>query len=116
LERLKRLAKPADFDRVRRLGTSWAGRLLVLLTLANGLDYTRCGFSAGRSVGGAVKRNRAKRLLREAVRLHLRQLRPGWDLVWLARAPMAEARFPEVQASVAGQLKRARLLKGGPGE
>jgi ribonuclease P protein component len=113
LERLRRLSKPADFQRVRRLGASWAGRLMVLQTLANGLDHSRFGFAAGRSVGGAVQRNRAKRLLREAVRAHRQRIVTGWDLVWIARAPMAGARFTQVQSEVAAHLGRAQLLQDG---
>ena len=103
------MARPADFARVRQEGASAAGRWTVLLTLANGLDYSRFGFAAGKAVGGAVQRNRAKRLLREAVRADLGRIQAGWDLVWIARAAMARARLAEVSADVGVLLRRARV-------
>ena len=84
---------------------------MALVTLANGLDYSRFGFAAGKAVGGAVKRNRAKRLMREAVRGQLPHIAAGWDMVWIARAPMAGAGFAQVQTDVAGRLRRAHILR-----
>lgn len=69
----------------------------------------RFGFVAGKAVGGAVQRNRAKRLLREAARACEPQVAPGWDLLLIARAPLAGSRLVEVLAAVRQLLRRARL-------
>jgi ribonuclease P protein component len=61
-------------------------------------------------VGSAVQRNRAKRRLREAARLHLASIPPGWDLILVARAPISRATWPEIQAAVTALLRRARLI------
>jgi ribonuclease P protein component len=66
---------------------------------------------AGKRVGSAVARNRAKRRLREAVRARWPQMAPGWDLVWIARKPVVTAAWPEVQQAVEQLLRRARVLK-----
>jgi ribonuclease P protein component len=58
-------------------------------------------------VGKAVARNRAKRLLREAARHWQAQIGLGWDVVLIARAPLAQARLPEVRAAVGQLLWRA---------
>jgi len=71
---------------------------------------TRCGFAAGKSVGSAVARNRAKRLLREAVRKRAPDLRPGWDLIFIARAPLATGKLSQAQAAVDNLLRRADVV------
>ena len=58
-----------------------------------------------------MARNRAKRLLREAARNCEQHIAPGWDLVLIARAPLAGARLPETQAALAGLLRRAGVLR-----
>jgi ribonuclease P protein component len=69
------------------------------------------GFAAGKRVGTAVARNRAKRLLREALRQQLAHLAPGWDLLFIARAPLATVKLPQAQVAVEQVLERARLLR-----
>jgi ribonuclease P protein component len=68
------------------------------------------GVVAGRAVGGAVDRNRAKRLLREAARACQAQMEPGWDVVLIARAPLAGARLEAVRAAVRQLLVRAGVM------
>ena len=71
---------------------------------------TRCGFAAGKSVGTAVARNRAKRLLREAVRKRAPQLASGWDLIFIARAPLAKVKLGQAQQAVDNLLRRTNVV------
>ncbi len=111
-----RLRSTAEFERVRRDGRSYAHPLLVLIACRaaapadQARPSTRYGFTAGRSVGSAVRRNRAKRLLREAARALAPQVAPGWDLVLIARAPIGGCKMPEVQAALAQLFRRAHVL------
>jgi ribonuclease P protein component len=57
-----------------------------------------------------VQRNRAKRLLREAIRAQAKQIKDGWDLMLIARAPLAEVKLPQAQAAVNQLLHRAHVL------
>ena len=68
MQRKFRLTRSTDFKRVRRTGKSYAHPFVVLVVQASEVPRVRVGVTAGRSVGGAVQRNRAKRLLREAFR------------------------------------------------
>ncbi|MCR4408217.1 MAG: ribonuclease P protein component [Anaerolineae bacterium] len=115
MEKTYRLRKNEQFQKVRNEGRSWSNRWLVLCALRNGLPYNRFGFTASRRLGSAVVRNRARRLMREAVRLRREALSPGWDLVLVARSPLREASFHEVDQAVEQLLRRARLLSGGQG-
>lgn len=111
LNKLYRLRKNDDFQRVRRQGQSWANKLLVLSATPNGLDHSRFGFSVSRRLGKATIRNRIKRLMREAVRRQKNHVSPGWDVVWIARQPMREADFSAVEQAVEQLFRSARLLK-----
>jgi ribonuclease P protein component len=83
-----RLSRSADFDRVFRSGRSHAGRELVLYVFPRGEDAgaPRLGLSVSRKLGGAVDRNRVKRLLREAFAHESDRLPPATDVVIIARA------------------------------
>ncbi len=62
-------------------------------------------------MGGAVRRNRAKRRLREALRTLNPEIAAGWDLVLVARPGLDEAEWPELLAALKQLLRRARLIK-----
>ena len=105
-----RLIRSTDFKRVRRYGKSYAHPLVVLYTTTSEEKQVRIGVTAGRWVGGAVKRNRAKRLLREAVRRIYPQILPGNDLLLIARNTLPSADMVQTQAALAMVLQRAKLI------
>ena len=110
MERRIRLRRSGDIKRVYDEGKSWAHPLLVLIVRPNELEFSRVGVTASRKVGGAVKRNRAKRLLREAARhLYPRLETEGWDVMLIARPKLVEAKEREVEEALASLLNRAGL-------
>jgi ribonuclease P protein component len=110
IPRTNRLRRNSDFQRVRASGRSWTNRWLVLSALSNDLGCVRVGVAASRRVGGAVVRVRARRRMREAVRPWLGQISGGWDLVFIARAPLVSASFQDVDRAVTQLLQRAGLV------
>ena len=83
----ERLKRPAEFRRVYDHRCSASDSVLVVYGCPNGLQFSRLGVSVSRKVGGAVQRNRWKRLLREAYRLTRSDLPTGVDWVLIPRAP-----------------------------
>jgi len=104
------LTKTEQYALVYNKGNSWVSNLVVMKALPNGLTLSRYGFSVGRRVGKAVVRNRVKRLLREILRLT--PLLPGWDIIFIARPLAASADYTNLEKSVKGLLRRARVLVG----
>jgi ribonuclease P protein component len=106
-----RLKQSSEFMRVRRFGKSYAHPLLVLVALIANDEKTSIGVVAGRSVGKAVARNRAKRMLREAVRPLLPKLKPGLKLLLISRRPILEANLEEIQDTLIQLFTKAHLLR-----
>ncbi len=76
---------------------------------------SRLGVITGGKIGGAVERNRARRLLRESFRLHQRELACPVDLVLVARPSIVGKGLAEVEKDFLTTLRKARLLKGPSG-
>lgn len=100
-----RLRRKADFDRVYRRRRSVGDELLVVYGCENDLPHPRLGLSVSRKVGGAVVRNRWKRLLREAFRLHRCELPSGVDLVVSPR-PGGEPELQTITDSLRALARR----------
>src|SRR6516165_7308398 len=88
-----RLRESRCFQTVYRRGRSWADRYMVVYALPRPELEKRIGFVVGKKVGGAVQRNRVRRLLREACRALAPHLPLGVDLVIVGRTAAAEAPF-----------------------
>ncbi len=113
LPRPYRLTRSDQYKRVQRGGRSRAHPLLILASAPNGGDTVRVGLTVGKKVGGAVARNRAKRLLREAVRLYLPRIAPGHDIVLVGRPETPGAGRDAVAAALGQLLQRSALLTRG---
>jgi len=111
VQRKFRLTSATDFKRVRRSGKSYAHPLVVLISTPNALETSRFGISAGRSVGNAVYRNKAKRQIREIISSLIAAVPSGWDIVILARQPVSAANYYDLDAAVQHLLHKAGLLE-----
>ena len=106
-----RLTRSEDFKRVRRIGKSYAHPLVVLVVqVSETSTHVRVGVIAGKTTGIAVQRNRAKRILREALRPYLTSFASGWDLILIARPPLVTATLDDTRAALDNLFRRAQIL------
>lgn len=86
----QKMNQNADFQRLYRSGAFCSLGSALIYVKPNGLPYNRLGITAGKKIGNAVKRNRAKRIIREAYRAAEPQLPIGLDVVFVARSTLPE--------------------------
>ena len=114
----RRLSRSGEFERVYRDGRAHASRYLVVYSFprADAAGEPRLGISVGRKLGGAVERNRVKRLLREAFWKTAEVLPEGHDIVIVARPDagrLAEDQGEEgISRALDDVLREARLARG----
>lgn len=125
LPKQHRLRQRTDVQSVRRSGRAVKHPLAIFLVAPSsimdgqftekgvmmGCPPSRFAFVASRRVGSAVQRNRAKRLMREAVRLQMNKIQSGWDGIFIARQETVDSTLPEIIDAVENLFSRAKILQ-----
>jgi len=106
------LRSQRDFTRVYNKGKSQGSRYVVILYRKNNLGYTRTAFVASKKVGNSVMRNRARRLMKEAYRNLKGSVASGYDVVFVARSTVTEAKEYEVEKVMRSALRYCGLTEG----
>jgi ribonuclease P protein component len=114
LPRELRLRENRRFQAVYRRGRSWSDRHLVVHALARSGAGRWFGFVVGKKVGGAVQRNRVRRLLREGCRALLAHVPSGVEVVIVARATAAGVSLEALTAEMRSLFQRAGLWTADP--
>ncbi len=100
-----------DFRRLYRSGKSEAGGFVVVYAKKNNRPYNRVGFTVGKSLGKAVMRNRAKRLMRESLRLIEDRLEVGYDMIIVARNRAADKTYEQISKDLRFVLYTLGILQ-----
>lgn len=111
MSKIEVIKKNEEFQRVFEKGHSIYGRYLVVYFLHNALNYNRFGFCVGKKIGTAVKRNRIKRLLREAVGAVAEKPFTSWDILLVARGVIQRASLIDIILEIKHILDKAMLIK-----
>ena len=110
MQRCLRLRNTRDFQRLRQQGQVKNHKTMVLSYAPNDLHHNRYGFITPKRLGNAVKRNRIRRQVREAVRLLHPRLKQGYDVVVIVRSPLMGQPFHKIQRIVCELCDRAGLV------
>lgn len=106
-----RLVDKADFEKVYKNGRFFSANGVSVSFAPNDLKKTRVGFSVGKKFSKkAVQRNRARRLLRESVHLHLKEINNGFDIVVSCRFNTEKQTLAETEKTILFILRKCRLL------
>ena len=105
------LRRKSDFSAIYKKGKSVGDRYVVLFYRKNHLPYNRIAYLASKKVGNAVRRNRARRLMKESVRLTNLEIPTGYDFIIIARNTITNAKCADVKKSFESALKRTGVMK-----
>ncbi len=105
------ICKNGEYRRVYSRGKSVVTSSLVVYFFKNRKGIKRVGITAGKKVGGAVKRNRARRIIREAVREILPLMSDNYDYVFVARGKTPYLKSTDIKYLLLKQFKKIGLLK-----
>ena len=103
--RSERVRRRAEYQKIYDQGVKVHGRCFTLFRFANGLETGRLGIAATRKLGGAVVRNRAKRLVREVFRHN--KLAPGFDIVIVPRRELLDTNLVNLEREFRNILERS---------
>ena len=118
MEKMVALCRNNDFRRLYARGKSFVSPVVVVYTLKNRTGQVRVGITTSKKIGNAVQRNRPRRVIREAYRGLASRVRPGVDLVFVARGKTPYVKSTDVARHMERQLQAAGVLLPGkePGQ
>lgn len=104
MQHTEMLKENRDFRRLYGRGKSKAGPVLVTYCLKSRRGYNRIGVTTSKKIGNAVQRNRARRVIKEAYRLLEEEVRPSWDICFVARSKTCHVPMGQVYKMMREQL------------
>lgn len=110
MQRRLRLHLNKDFQRVKQLGEMKRHPDMMISYMPNAKEHNRYGIITNKRLGNAVKRNRTRRLIREAIRQQHPTMKQGYDIIFIARPPIVGQPLSHFQRIIHNLSRRATLL------
>ena len=110
LSKVVTIHQNTDFRRVYGRGKSCTSPAQVVYCLKNRAGVCRIGITTSKKLGGAVQRNRCRRVIREAYRHLQPHCRGGWDIVFVARFKTLRCKSTDVEKTMRDQLKKLGVI------
>ena len=112
MSKIETLKKNYEFKQVLTKGKSFSGKHIVLYVQKKKTDTNRIGIAVGKKVANSVKRNRIRRVIREAYRLIPNKRNSFWlVIVWKKSADIKEANYQVVSCELKQLLKKAQIIE-----
>lgn len=105
------LKKNYEFMKLYKRGTFYVGKHMVIYIFPNKKDSNRLGIALGKKFGNSVKRNRAKRLVRENYRFFEESIKKGLDIVIVARTTNEDLKFSDVKREMKYLFKKLKIFE-----
>ena len=104
------LKRNNDFRRLYSRGRFFLSPVLVTYVMKNRRDEVRIGITSSKKIGKAVVRNRSRRVIREAYRELSSQVKPGYDIIFVARGKTPYVKSTDILRVMKKELKEAGVL------
>ncbi len=111
MEKKYRIRKNIEFKNIYKYGKNYWNRNLILYVKRNGLDETRVGYTITTKIGNAVNRNSLRRKMKEIYRLNFHKIKPGYDLIFIAKKGIKDISYKELEGSMIHIMSLAKVLK-----
>ena len=99
-----------DFSRIYRKGKSFVSPVLVTYVIKNRSVNVRYGITTGKKIGNAVKRSRARRVIRASYYQLYHKLKPGYDIIFVARGKTPFVKSQVIQKTMQKHLESAGVI------
>ena len=109
LDKKRRINRGKEYGYLYKNGRRITGKYIIVFIKENNLAHNRFGIVTSKKIGNAVIRNRAKRQLREVIRKNLQLIRPGYNMVVIARFNIKEVIFDLIEKDYLRIMKKASL-------
>jgi ribonuclease P protein component len=109
LDKKRRINRGKEYGFLYKNGRKINGRYIIVFIKENNLEHNRFGIVTSKKIGNAVIRNRAKRKIREVIRKNLQIIRPGYNIVVIARFNIKEVIFDLIEKDYLRIMKKVSL-------